>query len=184
MKKEQENKILRYLYIIIAILCINTICHFVTISKLDADDNNKTLTENTSKETDNYDTSLFETLTPTEITKKIKNGDEIILFIGQEKCTYCQKMLPVIKQAQTNFGYKTVYLDVAKTNVNSSEYQEMAALLDIEKTANGETKEFGKFTVTPMVAVIKNKKMIDGIIGYNTYDNFASFLEKSGITKK
>lgn len=183
MKKEQENKMLKCLYVVIVILCINTICHFVTISKLDVDDN-KTTTENTTKETDNYDTSSFATLTPAEITKKIKNGDEIILFIGQEKCTYCQKMLPVIKQAQTNFGYKTVYLDVAKTSVNSSEYKEMASLLDVEKTANGETKEFGKFTVTPMTAVIKNGKMIDGMIGYNTYDNFVSFLEKSGVTKK
>ena len=185
MKKEQETKITICLYIIIALLSINTICHFITISKLDKESTTTSTnqTDTTTSNTD-YDISLFEQLTPKEITKKIKSGDEIVLFIGQEMCTYCQKILPVLKDAQNNFGYKTVYLNIASTDVTSSEYKEMAALLDVEKTSNGETKEFGQFQVTPMVAVLKNGKMIDGMIGYNTYDNFVKFLEDSGIQKK
>ena len=94
-------------------------------------------------------------------------------------------MLPTLQQAQKNYGYETVYLNVASSSVtNSKEYSEMAKLLNVKKTSNGETKEFGEFKVTPMVAVLNKGKMVDGMIGYNTYDNFASFLEKSGIKKK
>ncbi len=184
MKKAEQSKIIISLYIIIALLCVNIICHMITISKLGNDTTKETTTNSSSSSNSTYDVSALQTLTPSEITKKIKNGDEIVLFIGQEKCTYCQKMLPVIKQAQDTYGYKTVYLNIAATNVSSDEYKEMAALLDVEKTSNGETKKFGEFQVTPMVAVIKNGKMIDGMIGYNTYDNFSSFLENCGIKKK
>lgn len=183
MKKEQESKVMICLYIIIAFLLINTICHFITISKLDREKTTVT-NENTPTINTDYDVSSFEQLTPKEITRRIKNGTEIVLFIGQEKCTYCQKILPVIKEAQNYFGYKTVYLNIASTDVTSSEYKEMASLLDVEKTSNGETKEFGQFQVTPLVAVIKNGKMVDGMIGYNTFDNFVKFLENSGIQKK
>lgn len=185
-KKEQEPKIIICLYIIIVFFIMNTICNFIIISKMGNENKNLTNNEIKSETSTNstYDTSFLEQLTPKEITRRIKNGTEIVLFIGQEKCSYCQKMLPVIKDAQNNFGYKTVYLNIASTDVTSSEYKEMASLLDVEKTSNGETKEFGQFQVTPMVAVIKNGKMVDGMIGYNTYDNFVKFLENSGIQKK
>lgn len=184
MKKEQEKKIMISLYIIIALLVLNTICHFITISKLSNKPTENVSDNKTGSSNSTYDVSSMDQLTPSEITKKIKNGDEIVLYIGQEKCTYCQKMLPTLKEAQTNYGYKTVYLNIAATNVNSTEYKEMSALLDVEKTSNGETKQFGEFRVTPMIAIIRNGKMVDGMIGYNTYDNFAKFLEAAGIKKK
>lgn len=186
MKKETESKLMISIYIIIILLIINVICNIVLISKLTPQDN--TTTSNTSTKTSDdssYDVSMFTSLMPVDITKKIKNGDEFVLYIGQEKCTYCQKMLPTLQQAQSNYGYETVYLNVASSGVTSSnEYAEMAKLLNVKKTSNGETKEFGEFKVTPMIAVIKNGKMVDGMIGYNTYDNFAKFLEDSGISKK
>ncbi len=184
MKKDQEKKIMISLYIVIALLVLNTVCHFITLSKLSSDTTENESNSQTNSSNKTYDVSSMERLTPSEITKKIKNGDEIVLYIGQEKCTYCQKMLPTLKEAQTNYGYKTVYLNIAATNVNSTEYKEMSALLDVEKTSNGETKQFGEFRVTPMIAVIRNGKMVDGMIGYNTYDNFTAFLESAGIKKK
>ena len=89
-----------------------------------------------------------------------------------------------MQQLQKDYNYETVYLDISKETVSSSEYREMASLLDIEKTVNGETKKFGEFEYTPMIAVIKSGKMFDGMIGYNTYENISSLLEKAGIKKK
>lgn len=184
MKKEQVSKITICLYIVIALLIVNTICHIVELSKLSNNQNNSTNSAENKSDGTSYDVSMFTALSPAEITKKIKSGDEFVLFLGQEKCTYCQKILPVLQQAQKDYKYTTVYLNVASSTVTSStDYAEMAALLDKEMTANGETKEFGKFKVTPMVAIIRNGKMVDGMIGYNTYDNFAKFLESAGINK-
>lgn len=182
MKKEQESKIMMCLYIIIGILILNTICHFIVMSKINGGSVNSTSTTQENSDSD-YDVSMFTSLTPAEITKKIKSGDEFVLFIGQNSCTYCQKMLPTLQQAQKDYGYTTVYLNIKSVDTTSTEYKEMAALLDVEKTSNGETKEFGEFKVTPMMAVIRNGKMVDGMIGYNTYENFAKFLEDSGIKK-
>lgn len=182
MKKEQESKIMICLYVIIGLLILNTICHGVVISKIGKE--NKVETSTTKETSENqYDISMFTSLTPAEITKKIKSGDEFVLFIGQEKCTYCQKILPTLQQAQKDYNYTTVYLNIAANKTTTDEYKEMAALLDVKKTANGETKKFGEFQLTPMMAVIRDGKMIDGMIGYNTYENFADFLESSGMTK-
>lgn len=183
MQKEAEKKIIVLLTIITIILSLNTICHFIEISKLS--NNNEIEETNTPNNSQNtYDVSMFNSLSPSEILKKIKSGEEIILFIGQENCTYCKKMLPTIQQAQNNYGYKTTYLNIATSGLTSSnEYKELTSLLDIEKTVNGETKKFGEFQYTPMVAILRNGKMVDGMIGYNTYENFAKFLESAGIKK-
>lgn len=184
MKREQEKKFILCFYIIILLLVINLICHIIVISKVNGSERNDTNT-NETKQSSTYDTSMFTALSPSEIITKIKSGDEFVLYIGQEKCQYCQRMITTLQQAQQAYGYTTVYLDVASSTVtNSSAYNEMAKLLNVKVTGNGETKEFGEFKVTPMMAVIKNGKMVDGMIGYNTYDNFTKFLEDSGITKK
>ena len=185
MEKKDNSKIIVCLYIIIAILILNTICHFIEISKLSTKNSTTTTQTNTKTSNSSYDVSMFEDLSPSQITAKIKNGDAFVLYIGQESCTYCQKMLPTLQQAQEDFGYTTVYLNVASGEVTSSnEFKEMSKLLDVTMTANGETKEFGEFQLTPMIAVIRGGKMIDGMIGYNTYENFAEFLTNSGIQKK
>lgn len=181
MKKNDTTKITTCLYVIIGILLINTICVFVLLGKTD----NKTSsnTDNTNTNENVYDVSMFASKKPAEITQMIKNGEQFVLYIGQSTCAYCKKMLPTLQKAQSTYGYKTVYLNAADTNVSSSDYKEMAKLLNVKKTSNGETKEFGEFAVTPMIAVLNGGKMIDGIIGYDSYENFATFLESAGIKK-
>ncbi len=181
MKKEQETKIMTCLYIIIALLFINTICNFISLSKTTS---NKTTTNSQNTTETEYDVSMFEKETPANITKRMKSGEQFVLYIGRSDCTYCRKMLPTLQEAQKNYSYKTIYLDINSININSNEYKEMASLLDVIITANDETKKFGEFQVTPMVAIISNGKMVDGMIGYNTYDNFVQMIEKTGITKK
>lgn len=178
---KQEQKIINCLYIIIAILIVHSIFLFIIVSNLGQ--NNSKTSDDTTIKTNGYDVSMFKSLSSSEITKKIKSGDQFLLFIGKSDCTFCNKILPFLQQAQSNYKYTTVYLDIKKENLSSDAYKEMAALLDVKKTVNNETKEFGQFQLTPMIAVINNGKMIDGMIGYNTYENIAAFLEKSGIKK-
>lgn len=182
MKKDLEKKFSLCLYIIIIILIINSIILLVISSKLNFNENNSS--SNNTTITDTYDVSMFTSLKSSEVTKKIKNGEQFVLFIGYSNCTFCKKILPIMQQLQKDYNYETVYLDISKETVSSSEYREMASLLDIEKTVNGETKKFGEFEYTPMIAVIKSGKMFEGMIGYNTYENISSLLEKAGIKKK
>lgn len=186
MKKDFETKIMNCLIIILLILILNSIVLFMIVSKINnANTNsidNSTSNNNNNNNYNNYDVSMFTSLTAEQVIQKIKSGDLFVLFIGKETCVYCQKILPNLQKAQSNYKYTTVYLDIAKA-LSSDSYKELAALLNVEKTINGETKPFGEFEYTPMVAVINKGKMVDGMIGYNTYENLASFLEKSGIKK-
>lgn len=183
MKKDFETKIMNCLIIILLILILNSIVLFMIVSKINnANTNSIDNSTSNNNNNNNYDVSMFTSLTAEQVIQKIKSGDLFVLFIGKETCVYCQKILPNLQKAQSNYKYTTVYLDIAKA-LSSDSYKELAALLNVEKTINGETKPFGEFEYTPMVAVINKGKMVDGMIGYNTYENLASFLEKSGIKK-
>ena len=183
MKKEQEKKLFVCLYIIIIILIINSISLLVIASKISPSDEKNNSNE-TTLDNSTYDVSMFTSLTAQQVTEKIKSGDQFVLYIGREGCTFCKKILPNLQKAQTNYKYTTVYLDIEKELPSTAEYKEMASLLNIKKTVDNETKEFGQFKYTPMIAVIDSGKMVDGMIGYNTYENIVSFLEKAGIKKK
>ena len=183
MKCEQEKKLFFCLYTIIAVLIINSIVLIVIASKLNLSEEKIDNNQTTSDSSTAYDVSRFTSLTPQQITQKIKSGEQFVLYIGREGCAYCKKVLPHLQKAQVNYKYTTIYLDIDKVDISSSEYKEMASFLNIIKTVNNETKEFGQFQYTPMIAVISSGKMIDGMIGYNTYENIVSFLEKAGIKK-
>lgn len=182
MKKNNNKEIMTCLYIVIGLLILNTIFLFILISRDNTGiSNSNTNTNGSASNDDTYDISSFEQKTPAEITAMIKNKEEFVLFFGQSSCGYCKKMLPTVKSAQEKYKFKTVYLDISTAGTTSSAYQEMSALLDVEVTGNGETKAFGKFAVTPMIAVLSNGKMVDGMIGYDSYDNFVKFLNEAGI---
>ena len=54
MKKEQETKIMTCLYIIIALLFVNTVCSFISLSQ-----NGSKKIESNSPSTSEYDVSMF-----------------------------------------------------------------------------------------------------------------------------
>ncbi|MCI8575298.1 MAG: thioredoxin family protein [Bacilli bacterium] len=183
MKKEHENKLFICLYLMIILLVINSITLFIIASRLNPQEESASNSQTSQDSSTTYDVSMFTSLTAKQVTQKIKSGDQFLLFIGYEGCTFCKKMLPNLQKAQESYKYTTVYLDIDKADTSSTDYKEMASLLNIKKTVNNETKEFGQFQYTPMIAVINDGKMVDGMIGYNTYENLVSFLEKAGIQK-
>ncbi len=183
MKKEQENKILYAIYIMIGILILNTFLNFIILSKVGTENMKKNNIDSPTSDQEIYDVSMFINLTPSEILKKVKNKEKFILFIGKSDCPYCQKMLPSIQKAQSDYNFKTIYLNAKSIDVDSNDYKELASFLDQKETINGETKTFGEFQLTPMIVAFENGKMKDGIIGYDTYDYLSEFLEKIGYQK-
>lgn len=139
--------------------------------------NNNTTSNNETEETENteYDVSMFESLDTTSAIDKIKQGDTQVVYIGRATCGYCVKFLPVLQQAQEDYNYKTIYLDLEKM---TSDDQESLTALDNEDSYISEN-----FGYTPMVLVFKDGKLLDGWVGYSEYDSFASFLEDSGLKK-
>lgn len=162
-----------YVLIIIAIILgITLIVDVVNMNSTGQETNNSTDNEEISGE---YDVSMFDEMTTTEVLDKVaKKGTEVV-YIGRSTCGYCVQFLPILQQAQSEYGYKTIYIDLEKM---SSDDQTNILNVDNEE---GYIKE--NLGYTPMVLVFKDGKLSQGWVGYAEYDSFASFLEDNGFKK-
>ncbi|MBP3461817.1 MAG: thioredoxin family protein [Bacilli bacterium] len=173
MKNNTENLLKRILvcaYIIIALLAINTIIQFVSNVKITSESETETET------TEEYDVSMFDTVDTEKTINLFDSKDIQVIYIGRSTCGYCVKFLPVLQQAQKEFGYKTKYLDI--TTVTTEEQQN--AILAKDNDEGFLSQNFGS---TPMVLLVKDGKIVKGWVGYAEYDEFAKFLIDNGINK-
>lgn len=171
--KEMLKKLLICAYIIIALLAINTIIMFISNVEV-TKDSNSAQTEKTEENTE-YDVSMFDAVDTAKTIELFNSEDTQVIYIGRSTCGYCVKFLPVLQQAQKDYGYTTKYLDI--TTVTE---EEQSALLAKDNDEDFLSTNFGS---TPMVILVKDGKIVDGWVGYSEYDAFASFLEKNGFKK-
>jgi predicted bacteriocin transport accessory protein len=168
------------LYVIIALLAVSLIINIINTSNIGSILNNGTTKE---EETNNeYDVSSFTAVDYTGLTEAIKSKDYTILYIARSTCGYCIKFLPVMKQAQSDYGFTTTYFDITQlinfdtgAIVDQTTYNKFIALNDF--FAN-------EPSATPKVAIFKDGKFINGTSGYQDYKTYTAFLEANGIVKK
>ena len=139
-------------------------------------DENNNVVQTQPEQNDKYDISMFDVINASKLVDLYKSNEMQVIYIGRETCGYCVQFLPVLQQAQKDYGYKTKYLDI--TTVTE---EEQKAILAKDNSENFLKTNFG---ATPMVMLIKNGKLVNGWIGYAEYDAFASFLEQNGLKKQ
>lgn len=169
---EVLNKILICLYALIAILVINTTILLVKDGSTKAN-----TTSNSTEENAEYDVSMFTSVTADTLGDAVSSDTAKIVYIGRSTCGYCVQFLPILQQAQTDYGYETLYLDI--TTVTTTEQQDKILAFDNDE---GFLKE--NFGGTPMVLLMKNGKLVDTWIGYAEYSEYSAWLEKNGFAKK
>lgn len=192
MKKDYSdvlNKIKVALYILIALFVVNIVLNVIdtnvssrTYSNLSASGAFGTSNENDNNEEEEpleYDVSSFKAVTHKEFIEDIKSEDYTVVYVGRSTCGYCAKFLPMMKQGQEEFGFKTLYYDItqvidfaASTIIDQEAHDEIVAIDDFF------SENFG---ATPMVAVFKDGKYVNGTVGYTDYATYAKFLEDSGL---
>lgn len=123
-----------------------------------------------------YDVSDFDTLTTTDALAEIKKGETEIVYIGRETCGYCVQFLPILQQAQDEYDYKTIYIDLEQMTSD-----DQTKLLELDNEEKYIEENFG---YTPMVLVFKDGKFSTGWVGYAEYDTFAAFLKEDAGLKK
>lgn len=192
MKKENYsgvlNKIVVALYILIALFAINLVFNILTTTKTFSlssyikgttgnDANN-----NEEEEQGEYDVSKFKAVSYKELTEEIKSSDYKVVYVGRASCGYCVKFLPMMLQAQEEYGFTTLYFDITQTIdfstgsvTDQDAYDGFIGMDDFFKE---------NFGATPMVAVFKDGKYVNGTVGYTEYETYAKFIEDSGIAKK
>lgn len=174
------NKILVCLYIIIALLAINVVISALkgtnwTLSSGSGDDNGNETGTPTVNETAEYDVSNFKTITPDEFVEAYKGDKLQLIYIGRENCGFCVKFVPVLNEAQKNYNFKTLYLDINTAN-NSVNPEGMNKIIELnEEFFTGENTSYG---ITPMTLIVKNGEIIDYQIGYSEYSTLEALVSK------
>lgn len=179
MNNEEIKSILgqikNWLIVIAVLLFVNTVILIV----VNGDNNTLSNTESSSGDTEetnaDYDVSEFERVSAEELFNKINESGYHVVYIGRSSCGYCTKFLPIMKEAQNNLGFKTLYLDItdvidfnAKTIIDQDTYDKLTAY----------NSDFGK---TPMVLVFKDGAYVNGTVGYTDLETYVSFLNTVGI---
>ncbi len=169
--KEMMNKILKCLYVIIILLALNTIITIVVNGTVN-NSTEKSETEGTSSE--DYDVSMFTSIDADGVVDAFKSKDLKVIYMGRATCGYCVQFLPNLQKAQEEYDYETLYLDISEVDEQGQE-----KIMELDKDFFNEN-----YGATPAVLLVKDNKIVDSHIGYSEYDDYASFLEKNGISKK
>ena len=167
--KEQIKKLQVCVYIIIGLLLVNTIALFAAIKDPAA---TKTENETETEESYEYDVSMFEAIDVDGFVEAFKDDELSVVYFGRATCGYCVQFLPVLQQAQSEYKYKTLYVDISTISTDeSTKITELDSFL---------AENYG---ATPIVVLLKDGKIVDYQRGYSDYSTYTSMLEKNGFTK-
>jgi predicted bacteriocin transport accessory protein len=186
VKKEETNKvtvvnnidyseILNKIFYALIAICVILVLLIVTVAVKGGSSSNSNSSEVEEEESTSYDVSMFDTLTTDEAMDEIASGDTKVVYIGRSTCGYCVKFLPNLQQAQSDYGYKTIYI-----NLEEMTSEDQQKLLTIDNDEGYISENFG---YTPMVLIFKDGKLSQGWVGYSEYSTFAAFLEDNGFSK-
>lgn len=177
------GKIVKLLYVVIGMVAVAIVIGVINTANISAISTGNTTTENENTEEENteYDVSMFNEVDFTEFKNLVTSKGTHIIYIGRATCGYCVKFLPMMQQAQTDYGFTTNYLDISKiidfTNnsiLDQTAYDYIIGLNDFMET---------NFGSTPMVIIYKDGKYKNGTVGYTDYATYAKFLTDNGISK-
>ena len=147
--------------------------------------NNSSTTTNNGSSTNNYDVSMFNEVSVSDILKFLgtSNKDTHILYLGRSTCSACVAFLPNLQATQREMNFTTDYLDITKVDTSSDDFTKFSNLLSKEITQNvNGTTQTGKISefygLTPMIVVIKNGEAVDAVVGSYSKDNLQTFLKK------
>lgn len=133
-----------------------------------------------------YDVSAFKEVSGTDLENESKSSTKVI-YVGRSTCGYCTAFLPALKQAQEEFNYQTLYIDIAKIiDFTSQEFKILDqksydSIMNLKTTDEYKGYLEENFGATPMTIVMKDKKVIGIQVGYIEYKELKSFLNANGI---
>lgn len=185
-EKDYLEKIYKLGKLIIVFLALILVTLILGVSKIYS--SGVTSNSNNSEESDyntEYDVSMFKEITASDIENKTKDKLSVV-YIGRSTCSWCAAFLPNLWKAQDEYGYTTLYVDIAKIidfeNGGVKDQDSYDLMMSI--TGDGYEKYMEEnFGSTPMILIMKDNKIINAQTGYSEYDAFEKVLNDAGITK-
>ena len=131
-----------------------------------------------------YDTSAFKEILGKDVVKESKNKT-IVVLVARQTCGYCAIFAPTITEISEENDFQVRYIDLEKIvdiyspNWDVIDQESYDTLVNLKAVAGFETfmDEFG---ATPMTVVIKDGKIVGGIIGAYPKEDVESALKDAG----
>lgn len=101
----------------------------------------------------------------------INSEEEQIVVIAQTGCTYCESAKPVLNSMAEKYDLDINWLNI--TDLSEEEQTNIMNSLDIF------SEDFG----TPLVMIVKNKKVVDSTTGFESQEQYENFFKKNGFIK-
>lgn len=184
--KENEllDKILKLGRIIVVLLAAILIVLTIGVSKLySINDTESTTSTEESEYNTEYDVSMFKEISASDLKSETK-GELSVVYVGRATCSWCAAFLPSLWQAQEDYGYTTLYVDISEIidfeNGGILDEDAYAIMMDLTgEDYDGYMEE--NFGSTPMILIMKDNKIISAQTGYSEYDPFKTLLNNAGI---
>lgn len=167
----QKNKIIYILFALVVVLSIG----FLTFNKLE------------KEEETTIDTSMFNVVTTKDVNRMINNNETKMIVIGSRTCSATQEFVSSMQISQAKGSYKINYLELKDEDRNSSSYKKFLKYL--EEPFNGITEDNKEHTIkeymgtTPMILIIKNKKIVYGNVGTMLSDQLTQVAYTYGVAQ-
>jgi len=192
MSKNEKNNadiLKKILYSIYAVVLLLVVLVFLNACQMfKGTSNNTTSSDNSGAENSDseYDISQFESIDADGALRLFEKKGYSVVIYGSSTCGYCKEFIKSAKKIQNEIGFKHYYTDMTSLNKNSDDYATLMKKYDKKTTLqiSGEEQSgtYGDFfIVTPITVIIKDGKMVDGLIGYASYEQYKELLAKNGI---
>jgi hypothetical protein len=113
-----------------------------------------------------FDTSSFNVVTSKDVLEFLDEKEARMIVIGSKKCSATEYFVPIMEISQAKGEYTINYLELLDDDPKSSEFKDLVNELDIVINYEGEEKELKEYMgSTPMIIIIKNKKIVYGTVG-------------------
>lgn len=101
----------------------------------------------------------------------INSDTDKLIVVAQTSCSYCELAKPVLNQIAKEYEIEINWMDI--TTFSDEEQSKVTDSLDIFN------EEFG----TPLIMIVKNKKVVDSIQGFENKEKYVTFLKDNEFIK-
>ena len=131
------------------------------------------------------DTSTFNVVNSKTALELFNEKEPQLLIIGSKKCSATQNFVPILQISQAKEQYYINYLELTDEDPSSKSYKYFVDKLDIPYVYNNEEKELKEYMGrTPMIIIIKNKKIVYGSIGSMSENALTQLTNTYGVSNE
>lgn len=132
---------------------------------------NNALSDYKLRKYDGYNVDNFKEINYREGVNLIKGQEGSLILVASEKCPYCVKFNPVINMSFDKINKEINYIDTKNNSVNDDGYSDFVSL--IGDYSGG----------IPTLIYVQYGIVVDGILGYVSYDKLMEFYDRIEILK-